>query len=73
MHTFINVFDAPITFKVYDENLKELPDTGWPWVLTADGKLGFVIEGEGLELLANPKGWLVEAYCEGKILYQYHL
>lgn len=73
MHTFINVFDAPITFKVYDENLEELPDTGWPWVLTADGKLGFVIEGEGLEFVANPKGWLVEAYCEGKILYQYHL
>ena len=73
MHNFINVFDTPITFKVYDENLKELPDTGWPWVLTADGKLGFVIEGEGLEFVANPKGWLVEAYCEGKILYQYHL
>ena len=58
MHNFIKVFDAPITFKVYDESLQELPDTGWPWVLTADGKLGFVIEGEGLELVANPKGWL---------------
>lgn len=45
MHNFIKVFDAPITFKVYDEFLQELPDTGWPWVLTADGKLGFVIEG----------------------------
>lgn len=73
MHNFIKVFDAPITFKVFDEHLQELPDTGWPWVLTADGKLGFVIEGEGLELVANPKGWLVEAYCEGKILYQYNL
>ena len=73
MNNFIKVFDAPITFKVYDELLQELPNNGWPWVLTADGKLGFVIEGEGLELVADPKGWLVEAYCEGKILYQYNL
>lgn len=72
MHNFIKVFDAPITFKVFDEHLQEVPG-GWPWVLTADGKLGFVIEGEGLELVTNPKGWLVEAYCEGKILYQYNL
>lgn len=73
MHNFIKVFDAPITFKVYDALRQERLDNGWPWVLTADGKLGYIIEGEGLELIHNPKGWLVEAYCEGKILYQYML
>ena len=72
MHNFIKVFDAPITFKVFDEHLQEVQGS-WSWVLTTDGKLGFVIEAEGLQLVANPKGWLVEAYCEGNILYQYNL
>ena len=72
MYTFNKVYNAQIIFEVYDNNW-DLQPGDYPWVLTQDGKLGFIIDGEGLQLIENSKGWCVRMYAEGKLLCEYYL